>query len=203
MGKHLTEHLLGTGQHIVAAITIPTSTSKLPDGVNVVRVDYTSEDEQDVAALVDALRGQQVLLVTMSHEALSTTKLLVRAAAAAQVPYILPNWFGHDAANTQLISDSLMTGLYDNVHEVERLGVSSYFLLVCNFWYEFSLGGGLFRYGFDFKKRVMTLYDGGKVKINTSTWPQCGRAIARLLSLKELPDDEQDTSLTLSQFRDK
>lgn len=40
-----------------------------------------------------------------------------------------------------------MSGLYDNVHEVERLGISSYFLLVCNFWYEFSLGGGPFRYG--------------------------------------------------------
>jgi hypothetical protein len=133
MGKHLTEHLLATGQHTITAITRITSTSKLPKGINIVRVNYTSEDDKDVAALVDALRGQQVLLVTMSHKALSTAKLLVRATAAAQVPHILPNWFGHDDANTQLISDSLMTGLYDNVREVERVGVSSYFRLVCNF----------------------------------------------------------------------
>ncbi|KAJ4399123.1 hypothetical protein N0V91_009655 [Didymella pomorum] len=111
MGKHLTEHLLARGQHIITAITRPASTSKLPDCVNVVQIDYTSKYEKDAAALVDALRGQQVLLVTMSHKALSTTKLIVRAAATAQVPYILPNSFGRDAANTQLISDSLMSGL--------------------------------------------------------------------------------------------
>jgi hypothetical protein len=45
------------------------------------------------------------------------------------------------------------------------------------------------------------LFDDGNVAINTSTWPQCGRAIANLLSLKELPDEETDWSPTLSQFR--
>lgn len=149
MGKHFTEHLLATKNHSITAIARPTSTSQFPDGIDIVRIDYTSE----VAALVDALRGQQVLPVTMSHKALSTTKLLVRTAAAAQVPCILPNWLGHDAANTQLIGRSLKTGLYENVREVERLGVSSNFLLVCNFRYEFSLSGGSFRYGFDSKKR--------------------------------------------------
>ncbi|KAL9605860.1 MAG: hypothetical protein Q9179_000970 [Wetmoreana sp. 5 TL-2023] len=63
------------------------------------------------------------------------------------------------------------------------------------------LGGGPDRYGFDFKKRSLILFDGGEVAINTSTSPQCGPAIANLLSLKELPDDETDGSPTLSQFR--
>jgi hypothetical protein len=44
------------------------------------------------------------------------------------------------------------------------------------------------------------LFDGGKVAINTTTWPQSGRAVASLLSLKELPEDETDKSPTLSQF---
>lgn len=96
-----------------------------------------------------------------------------------------------------------MTGLYENVREVERLGVSSNFLLVCNFRYEFSLSGGSFRYGFDSKKRYVTLYDDGDVNINTSTWPQCVRAVAKLLSLKELPEDEHDTSPTLSRLRNQ
>lgn len=203
MGRHFTEQLIATKKHVVTAITRPSSTSKLPDGVKVVRVDYGSEADGDVAALVEALRGQQVLLVTMSYQALSSITNLVRAAATAGVPYILPNWFGHDAANKPLIKDSLMTGLYENVREIERLGVSSYFLLVCNFWYEFSLGGGPLRYGFDFKNRSLVLYDGGDVPINTSTWPLCGRAIANLLSLKQIPDDEHDTSPTVSQFTNK
>lgn len=167
------------------------------------RVDYGSEAESDVAALIEALRGQQVLIITMSVTALATVKSLIRAAASAGVAYILPNWFGHDANNKQLLEDSMMTGLFANVTEIERLGVSSFFLLACNFWYEFSLGGGPHRYGFDFKKRSLTLYDGGNVAINTSTWPQCGRAVASLLSLKELPDDENDASPTVSRFRNE
>ena len=203
VGKHITEHLLSTKKHTITAITRPDSTSGLPEGVKIVRVNYGSEAEDDVAALIEALRGQQALVITMSHAALPATRLLIRAAAAANVPYVLPNWFGHDAANTQLIEDSLMTSLYDNVREVERLGVSSYFLLVCNFWYEVSLSGGPYKYGFDLKKKALTLFDGGNVKINASTWPQCGRAIAKLLSLKEVPDDEHDESPTLSQLRDQ
>jgi hypothetical protein len=41
------------------------------------------------------------------------------------------------------------------------------------------------------------------VLINTSAWAQCGRAIAGLLSLKELPEDKTDQSPALSQFRNE
>jgi hypothetical protein len=87
--------------------------------------------------------------------------------------------------------------------EIEGLGVSVNLQLVCNFWYEFSLGGGPDRFGFDFKKRTLVLFDKGDVHINVSTWPQCARAVANLFSLKELPEDEEDTSPTLSRFRDR
>lgn len=198
MGKHIAEHLLKTGKHVVTAIARPSSTSKLPEGVQVARVDYSGDDD---AALVEALRQQQVLIITMSRAAPSDTiSKLVRAAAKAGVPYVLPSWFGLDAANNTLCNDCLFS--CDSIcAEIESLGISSYLLLVCNFWYEFSLGGGPDRYGFDFKKRSLVLFDDGNVVVNTSTWPQCGRAIANLLSLKELPDDETDRSPTLSQFR--
>ena len=184
----------------MTAIARPSSTSKLPEGVQVARVDYSGDDD---AALVEALQGQQVLIITMSVAApRDTMGKLVRAAAKAGVPYVLPNWFGHDAANDTLCKDSLLSHNRDSIcAEIESLGISSYLLLVCNFWYEFSLGGGPDRYGFDFTKRSFVLFDDGNVAINTSTWPQCGRAIANLLSLKELPDDETDPSPTLSQFR--
>ena len=47
----------------------------------------------------------------------------------------------------------------------------------------------------------MTFFDDGNTKMNTSTWPQCGRAIAGLLSLKVLPEDENDKSPYLAQFK--
>lgn len=174
----------------------------MPEGIQIARVDYASDDD---TVLVEVLRGQQVLLITMNVMAPPDTMIkLIRAAAKAGVPYIEPNWYGHDAANDSLCDDSLLTPNRDRViAEITRLGVSSYLFLVCNFWYEFSLGGGPDRFGFDFHKRSLTIYDGGDVSINTSTWPQTCRAIAKLLSLKELPDDENDQSPTLSQFRNR
>ncbi|KAJ9149877.1 NmrA-like domain [Pleurostoma richardsiae] len=200
IGRHITEQLLRTGKHIITAITRPSSTSKLPGGIRVLRVDYNGDDN---SALVEALRDQQALVVTMSVMAPRDTIIkIVRAAAKAGVPYVFPNWFGHDAANDTLCSDSMLSHSRDSIiAEIKSLGVSSYLFLICNFWYEFSLGGGPNRFGFDFKKRSLVLFDGGNVAINTSTWPQCGRAVASLLSLKELPDDEMDQSPTLSQFR--
>lgn len=199
IGKHLTEALVKTGKHTVTAITRPNSTSKPPEGVKVIYVDYSGDDD---AALVEALRGQQVLLITMAVTApRGTINKLVRAAAKAGVPYVLPNWFGHNNANSSLCDDSMLSANRDSIlAEFEALDTTSYIFLVCNFWYEFSLGGGPDRFGFDFKNRSFIQFDETDVIFNITTWPQCGRAIASLLSLKEFPDDEQDTLPTLSQF---
>ncbi|KAK9243402.1 hypothetical protein V1506DRAFT_580651 [Lipomyces tetrasporus] len=138
------------------------------------RVDYSGDDDAalDDAALVEGLQVQHVLIITMCLVAPSDTiSKLGRAAAKADVPYVLPNWFCHDAANNRLCNDSLLSHNRDSIcEEIESLGISSYLLLICNF----------------------------------CTWPECGRDIANLLDLKELPDDETDEtdrSPTLSQFR--
>ncbi|KAL4758348.1 uncharacterized protein BDW70DRAFT_152590 [Aspergillus foveolatus] len=151
---------------------------------------------------ITLLKGQQVLLITMNVMAPRDTVVkIIRAAVKAGVRYIEPNWYGHDAANDALCKDSMLAESRDcAIEEIKKLGVSAYLLLVCNFWYEFSLGGGTDRFGFNFAKRTFTIFDIGDVVINTTTWPQCGREIASLLSLKELPEDENDTSPTVSHF---
>jgi hypothetical protein len=183
----------------VTAITRPNSTSKLPEGVKVIHVDYSGDDD---TALVEALQGQQVLLITMAVTApRGTINKLVYAAAKAGVPYVLPNWFGHDNTNDALCDDSMLSPSRDSIiAEFKAHGTTSYIFLVCNFWYEFSLGGGPDRFGFDFKNRSFIQFDEKDVVFNTTTWPQCGQAIASLLSLNEFPDDGQDKSPTFSQF---
>ncbi|KAL3444130.1 hypothetical protein BJX65DRAFT_174737 [Aspergillus insuetus] len=199
IGKHLAGALVKTGKHTITAITRPDSTNQIPAGVQIARIDYASEDD---TALVQILRGQQALLITMNVLASPDTIIkLIRAAGKAGVPYILPNWYGHDAANDALCEESMLKPNRDRIiNVIKEVGVSAYLLLVCNFWYEFSLGGGPDRYGFDFAKRTFLLFDDGDVPINTTTWPQCGRAVAALLSLKEFPEDESDTEPTLAQF---
>lgn len=152
----------------MTAIQRAESTTKLPDGINVIRVEYSGDDD---TALVEAPRGQHVLLITMAIT-LQTVAIpkLVRAAAKADVPSVLPNWIGHDAASDMLCEESMLKTARDTIaDEMESLGVSSLLLLACNFWYEFTLGGGPDRFGFDFQKRSLTWFNDGNVPSCVST----------------------------------
>jgi len=199
VGKYLAEALVATGKHNVYGLTRAESTSKLPSGVHSLLVNY-----DDPTSLSTALKSHKIqfLIITVSVTApRDTQSKLVTAAAEAGVPYVMPNWYGGDISNEQLGNDTkLALGARAIVAEIEKLGVSKWILLACSFWYEFSLAGGEIRYGFDFHGKHVTFYDDGNTKIITSTWEQCGRAIAALLSLPELPVDENDKSLTLSHF---
>ena len=85
---------------------------------------------------------------------------------------------------------------------MEQLGKSSWVGVTCGFWYEWSLGGGPYCYGFDIPNRNVTFFDDGNTRVNTSTWPQVGRAVASLLSLKIAPDDDDDAAC-LSRYRNQ
>lgn len=185
------------GKHTVTAITRPDSKSKLPDGIKVVPVDY-----DDHSALVAALKGQQFFIITMAATAPPETQSkLLKAAAEARVPYVMPNWYGGNYKNETLARDTMYGDRWKRLEtEMESLGIPYWMAIVCGFWYEFSLGGGPVRYGFDINKRTVVLFDEGTTAINTTTWTQIGRAMVNLLSLKELPDDQDDHSLTLNHF---
>jgi tryptophan synthase beta chain len=71
----------------LTAITRLNSKSKLPEGVKIAQVDYDDE-----ASIIAALKGQQFLIITMSVTApRDTHSRLVKAAAKADVPYVMPN----------------------------------------------------------------------------------------------------------------
>lgn len=115
----------------------------------------------------------------------------------------MPNGYGGDIDNIKLGEETLLGPMAKaSRDEIERLGMQ-WITVCCGFWYDYSLAGGEARFGFDFDKRSLTIYDDGNTKISTSTLSQVGRAVAKVLSLKELPDDENDKSLTLSGFLSK
>ncbi|KAM5346421.1 hypothetical protein ACJ41O_009426 [Fusarium nematophilum] len=202
VGQYLAKALLETGKHTVTAITRTGSTNKIPLGVKVATVDY--DDEESIVA---ALKDQQFLAISMSVTAApGTQEKIIKAAAKAGVPWIMPNCYGTDFTNASLAEENL-TGqsVQPGIKAVEEAGVSSWIAMGCSYWYEFSVAQGPEWYGFDFSgdQRKITFYDDGETRINTSTWEQCGRAFAALLSLKELPEDESDKSTTISQWRNK
>ncbi|KAK8046641.1 hypothetical protein PG996_014705 [Apiospora saccharicola] len=179
VGTYIVDELLKAGKHQVTAITRQDSTAAIPEGVKVAKVDYDNHD-----SLIAALRGHDVLIITMSVQAPKESQLkLVDAAADAGVRWILPNEWGLDQTN-----EALADGAFMGAPEPRR---PSWIGVVCGFWYDFSLGGSPLRYGFDFANRSVTLFDEGTQPINTTTFPQVGRAVARLLAL---PTEEKDKS---------
>ena len=192
----MVKYLLQARKHKVTALTRAGSSSTMPTGVEVAEINY-----DDPSTLVKALRGQDVLIITLAVTAPQDTQSkLISAAAEAKVPWIFPNEFGPDGANQAMTNDMLIGhGALPTRKYIEELGVSKWITLSCGFWYEWSLPIGKDTFGFDLKNREVILFD-GEQKIDTSTWPQCGRAIAGLLSLKVLPEDESDKSLTLESF---
>jgi len=164
-------------------------------GVKTVEVNYDDDGE----SLVAALQGQQFLVITLSVRAPPDThSKIVKAAAKAGVPYIMPNAYGFDILNKTLGEEDLFGSTsVQRCSEIESLG-SSYIAMVCGFWYEWSLAIGEQWFGFDIKNKKVTFFDDGKTKINASTWTQCGHALAALLSLPK-----SDAEPALSQWKNK
>ncbi|KAL6917354.1 hypothetical protein FSST1_008849 [Fusarium sambucinum] len=199
IGAYITAALLQTGKHTVTALTREDSTNILPNGVIPVYIDYGNEP-----SIITALKDQQFLIITMAPTApRDTHRKLVQAAAKAGVPYIMPNGFMGDIEQVKLGEDILLgPAAKANRDEIEKLGMQ-WVTICCGFWYDYSLAGGEQRFGFDLDNRSVTFYDHGETKNSTSTLSQVGRAVAKILSLKELPINDDDDSLTLSSFLNK
>jgi hypothetical protein len=176
------------------------SAAEIPPGLKIAEVDYEKEE-----TLVEALKGQQFFIISLAVTAPpGTQETLIAAAAKAGVPWVMPNAYSPDFMDKEFAKEN-MTGqrIWAAIEAIEKHGVSSWVGLSCGFWYEFSLSISPAWYGFDFHNKKVTFYDDGKQPINTSTLAQCGRALAKFLSLKELPNDGKDTSHTISHWRNK
>ncbi|KXS12619.1 hypothetical protein M427DRAFT_393258 [Gonapodya prolifera JEL478] len=179
-GNYIVQSLLAAKNFTISALTRPgKSTTSLPEGVIAKPVDY------DVfSTLVDALRGQDVLVITLNVMAPpDTQEKLVRAAGEAGVKWILPNAWAIDGTNEPIAHDLPLMAAQTKVRGlITEIGKSSYIALSTGFWYEWSLAIHD-AFGFDFANKKVTLFDDGNSKIPISTWPHVGRAVASLLSL--------------------
>ncbi|KAK0648563.1 putative oxidoreductase CipA [Cercophora newfieldiana] len=189
IGRAITTALIASNRHTITALTRPDSTTPLPAGIHhTVPVSYS-----DIPALTAALRDIQFLIITLSVAAPPDTHSNIVSAAAAAgrdavltQPDIMPNVYGGDIYDPTLRAEDLFSGgAYARCLEIEATKTSSYVALLCGFWFEWSLSLGEPFFGIDIKNRKATLFDDGNVKITTSTWEQCGRAVAGLLALPE------------------
>lgn len=187
------------GKHNISAITRSGSSATFPESVRRQPVDYSSHE-----SLVNALRGQQVLILTMSTSApQDTQQKLIAAAKEAGVQWILPSEYGTDHTDRPDVGSE--TRLGPPALAIRRIIIEAglnFVSISCGMWYEYAFGDPT-RFGLDLKKREITFYGEGSTQITTSTWAQCGRAVAALLSLPVEPESTQQDQTTLSRFRNK
>lgn len=177
IGSFITDALIKEGKHNITAITRADNSNNLPTGVFAKKVDYSVQ-----SSLVDALKGQDVLIITMAVMApRETQSKLIEAAAEAGVPWVMPNEWGSDTIHPAFLQKRHNAGKLQAIEQIEKLGKSNWIGLVCNQWWEWSLGGAY--YGIDTENRKAKFYDDGKAKTTTTTWPRVGYAVAKLLSL--------------------
>lgn len=181
VGGYFAAELAKTGKHAVTALVREESKGEVPAGVETARVNFGSED-----SLVAALKGQQVLIITLPVRAPEGLHgEICRAAAKAGVSYIMPNAWGGDVQNKDLAKGALWSpGAEQRVADVANTS-AAWIGMCCGFWYEWSLALGEQWYGFDIKNKKVTFFDDGTTKISSSTWNQCGKAVAALLSLPQ------------------
>ena len=132
-----------------------------------------------------------------------TQQKLISAAKEAGVQWILPSEYGTDHTDRQDVGSETRLGppALATRQTIVEAGLN-FVSISCGMWYEYAFGDPT-RFGFDLKKREVTMYGEGSTKITTSTWAQCGRAVAALLFLPVEPEGTQQDQTTLSQFRNK
>ncbi|KAF6835654.1 oxidoreductase [Colletotrichum plurivorum] len=180
--------LLEKGIHTITAVTRTESSATFPEGVIVKKGSY-----EDEAFLVDAFKGQDVVVLALGFTSYATGQdALIRAAGKAGVKWILPTEFGSDSAPTKIFETSpILQGKVRVRKLVEEVG-ASWIAIVNNPWFDWSMGQGF--WGIDIKNRTAKLYDGGNTKFITTNLPTTGKGTAGVLSL---PDAELD------QYRNK
>lgn len=204
IGSYILSALLSNPHFNITALTRTDSTATFPPSITVTHIDYSNP-----STLVTALTGQDCLIITLSVTARTAQDALIRAAALAHVPWILPNEFGMH--NSEAAQKETVGFAKTHARElIEELGVSSWIGVTCGFWYEFSLSGGTDLFGIDVLKKEAVLLDGGEGRQNTSTWGQVGRAVERVLALPVSAGDDGEGEgeggkggLTLQHYRNR
>jgi NAD(P)-dependent dehydrogenase (short-subunit alcohol dehydrogenase family) len=180
VGAPILSALLAAG-HKTTVLTRPASKANFPSAVTTHVGDYNDED-----FAVKALRGQDVLILALGYMAADAQTPLIKAAAKAGVPYVVPCEFGSDPTHPKLNAEIQLMNVKAPYRKlIEDLGVSSWVGIVNNPWVEFSIRLGF--YGINLKDKTATIYDEGNVKANFTTLTRVGETLAALFSL---PDAE-------------
>lgn len=130
-------------------------------------------DYDEFETLVDALSGQQFLIIMLSiYSPPGLHSIIAKATSAAGVPYVMPNVYANDLADESLCNEDLHgAAALERYAEIRQQGNTTHVAMICGFWYEWSLAMGEQWFGFDRAKKSVTFFNDGMTPITTSSAP--------------------------------
>ncbi|KAJ7593806.1 hypothetical protein C8J56DRAFT_925243 [Mycena floridula] len=183
LGAPLLQALQSSGRFNVSVLTRESSSSVFPEGVNVVRADYSSHQ-----SLVAALKGQDAAVITFPGDP-SLEKIqraVIDAAVEAGVSHIIPSSFGNDLANEPGRSEPMFApkvGSETYLRTLASEGKISYTTVYNGAFLDWALlspGGALL--GIDLVKKKATLIDEGTNKVMFTNLDSVCEAVIAILS---------------------
>lgn len=172
VGSVVLKHLQAAGIFDITILRRPESTSVYPTGGKVVEVNYT-----DVEALTSALKGQDGLVVCMSHTQMMVQRYLIDAAAAAGVKRYIPSDFGSNLTNPKtcglvMFADQIKVAEYLKA-TVEKSSLT-YTSVYNNAFLDWSIKHNFL---LDLSENKPKIFDGGDLLFSATTLDSVGDAV--------------------------
>ena len=172
--------LVQSGKFTVTAIKRPSSSAVYPATVQVREADLSSVD-----SITAAFKDQDAVVSTVGTAGVPGQRILIAAAAAANVKRFLPSDFGSDLANPQaaalpVFKAKIATHAALREAAAARPDGTFTYTLVCNSAF---LDWGLEKsFLIDWKEGKPKLFDGGEKRFSATTLDSVGQAVVGVLT---------------------
>ncbi|KAF4976005.1 hypothetical protein FZEAL_7261 [Fusarium zealandicum] len=180
LGSHVFNKFVESGKFNIRVLKRAGSESTFPEGTDVVEVDYASVD-----SLKSALKGQDVVVSTLTTLAAATQDTLIDAAVAAGVQRFIPSEFGSNLdvpSVRKLPLFSAKVTIQDKLIELSKSSKISYTFVYNSIFLDWGLANNFF---LDFKNSTATIIDGGDSEFSTTTLGSVADAVVGIASHPE------------------
>ncbi|PWY72643.1 isoflavone reductase family protein [Aspergillus eucalypticola CBS 122712] len=184
LGSHVLKAFLSSKAFNITALTRESSTSSFPDGLQVIKSDYSHD------SLVSAFKGQDAVISIVGNAGLSFQQKLIDAAVDAGVKRFIPSEFGNNTADDRVRALApLLDGKKANVDYLkERQDRLTWTALITGPFFDAGVKNGFL--GFNLQSHEATLYDEGTNPASVSTLAQIGRALVAVLQNPEVTQNQ-------------
>ncbi|PVF93888.1 NAD(P)-binding protein [Serendipita vermifera] len=181
VGAPILNALIAAKKFEITVLARPTSSFTASDSsVKVVKLGF-----DDKAALVDALKGHDVVLISLGDLVTleELTKTIVEAAIEAGVRRIIPSEFGTDLRHSPGREQTIFGSKHKLIAWFEQKaaeGVIEYSSIASGTFFEWGLTSQFS--GFDIPNRKATIFNGGTAKVNMTLLDSIAQAVVSIIS---------------------